>query len=401
MQRRRSLSLLLFAAIFAAGLSPTYQAFSSLPSEVTLPRGHLVRLTPLPGLSLSGTAGHGDVVSVPQSGRGSALVRLFGGPVMKRIRVSAVSERQVVVGGGAIGIDMALGRPTVVGFSAPARNPFPWCSPARDAGLRLGDRIVAVGSTPVFEGLDLTAAVDEAGRHHRAVVLRMERDGHTLERRLAPFYDQGSGTYRIGVYVRDRLTGVGTVTLADPKNGTWAALGHAVAHESLKGDGDLYPASIAGITPGHRGSPGAKIGLLLPGAKPIGHVTGSTPVGVVGTLAHPPRGRMLPVAEPDEVHTGPATLYTVLERGRIEGFRVLIERKLLTRGRTSKALIVRATDPDLLARTGGIVQGMSGSPLVQDHHLVAAVTHVFVNDPTRGFAVYASWMLDAANRQGG
>lgn len=360
-----------------------------------------MHLAAYPGLTLSGTPGHGDFVSVPASGHGRLLVRLFGGPVVKQIDVRAVRERQVVVGGGAVGIDVPLGRPTVVGFSTPAKAQIMWRSPAREAGLRPGDRIVAVGSRPVFGGLDLTAAVDEAGRHHQNVLLRMERNGHPLERRLAPVFDADSGTYRIGVFVRDRVTGVGTITFGDPQKGTWAALGHAVAHERVRGGGELFPARIVGLTPGRRGVPGAKIGVLLPGGEPIGHVTRSTPVGVVGTLSHPPRGQLLPVAEPDEVHTGPATLYTVLERGRIEGLRVLIERKLATRGRTSKAIIVRATDPRLLARAGGIVQGMSGSPIVQDGHVVAAVTHVFVNDPTRGFAVYTAWMLDEADRQGG
>lgn len=392
--------MLVFAAIFAAGLSPTYRALSSVPSHIAAPAGHRIDLGRLPGLTLGGPAADAQAVVAPPAGHAPAVVRLFGGPVVKRIDVRSRPARRVVVGGGAVGIDVPLRRPTVIGFVPEAQRPG-GRSPAEEAGLRAGDRILAVGRVPVQRGLDLSAAVEEAGRHHRPVLVKLERHGRPLERRLAPVYDVRSGSYRIGVFVRDRLSGIGTMTFADPLSGRWAALGHPIQEPPSGVGGTLLQARVVGLRPGRRGTPGAKVGVVAPSLPEIGRVTRSTPVGVVGTLVLPPFGKIATVAEPDEVHVGPATLYTVLDRGGIEGFRVRIERRLHPRGHTSKALIVRVTDPDLLRRAGGIVQGMSGSPIMQDGRLVGAVTHVFVNDPTRGFAVYAAWMLDETDRQGG
>lgn len=406
MSGRKISSLLVFALILAAWLSPTYQDLAALPKHLTLPAGDVLRLGALPGLTLEGEAVSGHALTLPRAGVTTAGVKLWGGPVVKRIHIRAVRRRQVVLGGRAIGVVMPFGAPVVVGY-APLRSEGMFLhSPAAEAGVRLGDRILKIGSVWVHGDRDVVAAVDRTARCRRGVPVRIERNGRPLDRMLDPVYDSKSGAWRIGLFVKDGMSGVGTLTFSLPEERIWAALGHPVLDApagALRG-GRIVGADILGVNPGRRGIPGEKIGVLDNSGAILGRIRGNTPVGLVGTVVQPSPGLRVSLGTPDEVHPGAATVYTVLDGVRVRGFQVRIEKKLPVPHPTPKAFILRVTDPELLREAGGIVQGMSGSPIVQNGRLIGAVTHVFVNDPTRGFGVYATWMLDGASqaaRKGG
>lgn len=399
MRRRRFVSLLLFTLIFICGASPTYRALVSLPAGITLPVGHHLHLGHLPGLAVD-AGGRGPSLQPSRIGTYRVRLRLFGGPVVKEIHVKAVPPQKVILGGQSIGIVMHLGGTVVVGFSDLPGKGGP--NPAKAAGLVVGDRIVAADRMRVHKDSDLLQAINRAGRQRRPVSIALVRGGQSLERGLRPVYDAETGLYRLGIYVKDDITGVGTLTFVRPHDRAWAALGHPVADRMTRvpvGPGHIVPAAVVGVTPGRRGTPGEKLGLLTEGHDSLGPVKKNTPVGIMGTFDHAPSGKEIPVATAAEVREGPATLYTVIHGQEVQGFSVVIERKLHVSNLSPKAFILRVTDPKLLASTGGIVQGMSGSPLVQGGRLIGAVTHVFINDPSRGFGVYAEWMLDAMDRR--
>ena len=402
MSGRRISAVLAFCLIFAAWLSPTYQELTRLPGTLTLSVGDRLRMISSPGLTLEGSGhdGTGDVVVARRrAGWSAAGVRLWGGPVVKRIRVQTIPSRKVVLGGSSIGVVMPYGAPVVVGYAPLRERGLLFRSPAHDAGLKLGDRILKIGQEWVHADGDVARAVDRAARLQRVVSVVVERGGQPLERRLDPVYDPRRGSWRIGLFVKDGVSGVGTLTFSVPRSRLWCALGHPVVGtpggRASRG-GRILEADVLGLKAGRRGIPGEKIGLLDNDRPYLGRILESTPVGLVGRLFKEPRGRLVRLGTPDEVHPGPATIYTVLDGHRVENFRVEIERKLPTSRPSAKAFTLRATDPELLRRAGGIVQGMSGSPIVQDGRLVGAITHVFVNDPTRGFGVYALWMLNGA-----
>jgi len=395
----RRIASLLALSLFAAGFcSPQYRALAQLPDHITLPRGDALRLS---GLGAFGHRAEGGVRFVGGQGglqlqaRGSGSAVLTFGPVpVKRVAVRATAPRRVLLGGEAIAVTVR-GRSTVAALDRVPTTEGPLRFPAGEAGLRVGDVLLSIDGHDVRTDGALHELVQSAGQKGRPVrVTVLREDGrHTL--RLQPAFDRRLGRYRIGVYVRDQLSGVGTLSFADPERRTFAALGHPVALAAgarLSGRGEIAPAVVFGVLKAKRGRPGQKLGALDASLSPVGRITRNADVGIGGRLAHLPQGRLVAIATPAEVHAGPAELYTVLRGHKVEAFAVRVERVVLDRRAGSKGMVVRIVDRRLIELSGGIVQGMSGSPIVQDGRLVGAVTHVFVHDPTRGYATFASWM---------
>jgi stage IV sporulation protein B len=391
---RKSAGLLLFLLTSVMALQPSFQAWLSVPGHLAWEAGRPWR-PPVPrGLTVDG---EGEPVV-----RTETHAWRFAGVPVKTALVEPVTSPRVRLGGETIGILLRGGGLVVVGEAAVADADGRRVCPARAAGIRVGDRIVSVDGQEVTRETDVAARVDAAGRRGRALTLGIARRDLRMVRRVRPVYDMEVGRWRIGLFVRDGTSGVGTLTFVDPRSGRWAALGHPVAgrdREPVAAQGAITAATVVRIHSGERGVPGQKLGVLDPTVR-LGRVDRNTDVGLMGTVTGDlARGRIVPVAPVAEVHPGPATLWTVLYGQRVEPFRVRIERIVHTARPTSKAFILRVTDGRLIRAAGGIVQGMSGSPITQDGRLVGAVTHVFVNDPTRGFGVFAWWMLEAGGRQ--
>ena len=197
----------------------------------------------------------------------------------------------------------------------------------------------------------------------------------------------------------DQVTGIGTVTWYDPQNGTFGTLGHGVNDAQGKllklTAGSAYRAQVAAVTKGKAGQPGQLRGSLA-GTEPIGQLTCNTDRGLFGRTETGWTGTPLAVAEPAEIRTGSATIYSTVGDGGVREYSVEILKIYPNTPAGDKNLLLKVTDPALLEATGGIVQGMSGSPIIQDGKLIGAVTHVLVNDPTRGYGIFIENMLDAA-----
>lgn len=268
-------------------------------------------------------------------------------------------------------------------------------SPAEEAGLRVGDRLLALNGTTLDQASTLREQLSRSSGE--PAVLSVERDGRAMGFTVRPAFQEGG--WRLGVMVRDRIAGLGTVTFYDPESGLFGALGHGV--NTSKGDileirsGDAFETTVSGVKRGQSGTPGSLLGQAAGGDR-IGSVERNTPQGLFGhSAAEELEGEALPLAEREEITTGPAEIWSNVSGDRIECYAVEIEAVRFDREQCRDLRLV-VTDPRLLAQTGGIVQGMSGSPIIQNGKLIGAVTHVLVRDPTRGYGILIGHMLDAA-----
>ncbi len=266
-------------------------------------------------------------------------------------------------------------------------------SPADRAGIKPGDVITSVNGCEVCTNSELGEAVQLSADVTRIV---LKRSGSEISAELAP--ENNGGTLKIGAWVRDSAAGIGTLTFLDPESLIFGGLGHAVSDVTTGGavplrTGEITSAEIYDVIKGKEGSAGELCGTILPNSD-IGELAGNTEAGVFGRLTETVEGETVPVAFRQEVKTGAATVLTTVDGSEPREYEIEIERINLLDLNGSKGMVIRITDDELLEKTGGIVRGMSGSPILQDGMLIGAVTHVLVSDPARGYAVFAESMLD-------
>ena len=265
---------------------------------------------------------------------------------------------------------------------------------AKKAGLKVGDEILKVDDTPVDSTEDVRNALQ---RCTGDVELLVERDGKELKLTMAP-RETGDGK-RLGVYLRQGIAGIGTVTWYDPQTHRFGTLGHGV--NSADGElldmaeGRAYDAQVASVKKGAAGEPGQLKGAVAAGQE-IGSLYRNTQQGIFGISDRGWNGEMLPVGETKDIRTGAAMIRSTVSGDTVQEYSVEILKIYRGSRPDGRNLLLKITDPALLESTGGIVQGMSGSPLVQDGKLIGAVTHVLVNDPTMGYGIFIENMLEAA-----
>jgi len=270
-------------------------------------------------------------------------------------------------------------------------------SPAGEAGVQPGDRIFAVNGKTVSGSDDFLAAVKAAGA--LPVSLRAERDGRELDMVVKPARGLDGESY-LGLWLRSSISGIGTVTFHDPASGLYGALGHGVCAGEHGGSllpitgGSIGPAAVGEVIRGQKGMPGELVGVSGSGGS-LGSVDRNTNAGIFGSAAGIQGFQLLPVAAAGEVRLGEALILSTVSGDVPQTYRVEITR--IAKGDEDlRQLSLQVTDERLLALTGGIVQGMSGSPIIQDGKLVGAVTHVLVEEPTRGYGILMESMLAAA-----
>lgn len=269
-------------------------------------------------------------------------------------------------------------------------------SPAQKAGVKAGDVIISVNGAAVYSNEQLS---EEVQTSPDSVEIILRRDSGELSLTAEPLFNGES--YKIGAWVRDSAAGLGTLTFADPVTGEFGGLGHAIS-DITTGDpiplrsGQITSAEILGVIKGQDGSAGELCGSITANSD-IGALELNTPCGIFGKLSVPVNTDPLPVAYRQEVTAGSASILTTVDGCTPKEYAVQIERINLLDLNGSKAMVIRITDKELLDKTGGIVRGMSGSPIIQNGRLVGAVTHVLLNDPTRGYGIFAETMLETIN----
>ncbi len=269
-------------------------------------------------------------------------------------------------------------------------------NPAKESGIELGDRITSIDGAVINSVTEFIESIQKS--EGRDLKIQVKRGTDEIAITLKPALSKSENKYKIGVWVRDSAAGIGTVTFVVPQTGAFAGLGHGIC-DTETGEvlgmtrGVVTKVTISGIAPGVPGTPGELKGVL--GAEKTGTLVGNTHEGVFGIFSeeHCPSGEALPLAAFDEIKEGSAEILCTLDNGACGRYTIEIQSKSENDG--NKNFVLCVTDPALLEKTGGIVQGMSGSPIIQGGKLVGAVTHVFVNDPTRGYGIYIGNMLES------
>ena len=304
------------------------------------------------------------------------------------IPVSVSAADSLIPVGEVVGLELHENRLIIAAFDdVLGKN-------ARDAGLLAGDELLAMDGTAVHSPGD----VREALNHARGIItLTIRREGKERTLRVNPVITADGP--RLGLFLRQGITGIGTVTWYDPHTGTFAALGHSVnGSDGTPVDmtgGCAYTARIQSVRPGKTGAPGQLVGIVTD-PTPLGDLSKNAPQGIFGTCAAGWDGDAMPICDEADIRTGPATIRSTVNGSTPRDYSVEILKLYAGDREDGRNMLLRVTDPALLEATGGIVQGMSGSPIIQDGKLIGAVTHVLVNDPTTGYGIFIENMLNAA-----
>lgn len=301
--------------------------------------------------------------------------------------VRVLAAQQLVPVGQVIGLQLYNDTVTVAAYDDVLG------SAAKTAGLKIGDTIVRINGASITCAEDVRAALDSC---ENELNLTVTRGGRQRELTLTPVQTENGP--RMGVYLRQGIAGIGTVTWYDPDTGAFGALGHGVCDSGglLKMTrGSVYDASVTEVKKGKSGDPGQLKGTAR-AMEPMAPLLRNTAQGVFGVTAQGWKGEALPIAEYSQIRLGPASIRAQIGSGKAQEYSVDILKIYPQTRADCRNFLLKVTDPELLSTTGGIVQGMSGSPIIQDGKLVGAVTHVLVNDPTAGYGIYIQNMLDAA-----
>lgn len=329
-----------------------------------------------------------------------AQLMLFDVIPVKTVSVKVVEEKLLVPCGTPFGIKMFTNGVMVVGV-ADIESTGKMVNPAAVAGVKVGDIITAVNGKAVTQNSQVAKLIESSAG--KSVELSIKRNEETLTATLTPILSDVDGSYKGGLWVRDSTAGIGTVTFYDPSTGSFGGLGHGICDVDTNElmplrSGDVVSVTISGIVKGQKGRAGELRGYFN-NDFPVGQLQANSEGGVYGTLnSSPVSTEAIPLAVKQEVKTGAAQIYTTVDGTMPKAYQIEIESINYQDGTKTKNLVVKVTDPELLSKTGGIVQGMSGSPIVQNGKLVGAVTHVFVNDPTRGYGILAENMLEISEK---
>lgn len=425
MRKYRALTGILLAIIFmAVCISPQVSSLLSLPDKqkVVVGEANTIQLNLPPALlqkvdlKISDSprsvfaAGQDPAIVVSRlgssceitalkPGKAAVSLNLLGHIPIKTIEVEALPAKRLVVGGHSIGVLLQSRGIMVVGFAPITGSDGKKYYPAREQGVEIGDLIFKVDGENVSSENDLARIID--GKSDQPLNLSIERRGRKIIIPMKPVHCPETNRFRIGVFVRDGVVGVGTLTCWDPDTNKFAALGHVIVDADTKQGidvlkGRVVSASIQTIKAGKPGRPGEKIGVFDDQGGVNGAITKNSSAGIFGQtdvpVTNPVESYSMEVGYAHQVKTGKAQMLTVVNGEDIEKWDIVIE-KVYPQRNNGKGMVIRVTDPRLLSISGGIVQGMSGSPIIQDNKLVGAVTHVFINDPSSGYGIFMDNIL--------
>jgi len=308
----------------------------------------------------------------------------------------------VIPGGQSIGVSIDVEDVIITGLEEIETPEGVTVNPGLRAGLQIGDIIIAIDGVDVKTASDVHDIIENT--QQKTVTLKIGRRGELLHIDIDPVKSADDGVYRLGLWVKEKTAGIGTLTFYSPETGKFAALGHGITDaETGKvlniSEGQLLESRIISLKEGKKGSPGELQGIFYEADEPLGQLEKNIDIGIYGTayqqLTNELYTEPIQTAYSYEIKEGPAKILTTLNGDEVCSYEIEIE-SISAGNSENKNMIIKVTDKNLLAASGGIIQGMSGSPIIQDGKLVGAVTHVLVNDPTRGYGIFIENMLEAA-----
>lgn len=375
-------------------------ADSKLPDEFYVASGENFDVFSKYNLQVVSKNGSDAVASTSVDGnnrRQEVELSILGIIPVKTVGVTTTQRTQVIPSGDPFGVKIFTNGVMVVGMTE-VDSELGLINPAKEAGLKEGDVIVSINDLQVFSNRQVAAIIEKFGEN--GVKMEVNRNGTQLTVEFNAVYSESMGKYKAGIWVRDSSAGIGTLTFYEPQSKSFGGLGHGICDVDtgellpLK-SGEIIPAEITSVIKGSSGAPGELCGYFKE-TSILGNLTTNSEVGVYGSLQDvPPSKQTVEVALKQEIEEGPAQIITTIDENEPQYYDIEITRIYYKSNTAQKNMVIKVTDENLIQKTGGIVQGMSGSPIIQNGRLVGAVTHVFVNDPTQGYAIFAENMIYA------
>lgn len=331
----------------------------------------------------------GSVIEVP--------VKFLGITVGTK-KITVKEDRQVWLGGQAVGVAMYTNGLFVTDTVAVENAEGKFITPAANAGIRKGDYIVSANGIKLDDVSTMDAVLKAC--NGEKITLGVQRDGTNFEVMITPVKSIEDQKYRLGLWMRDSAAGLGTVTYVDTRDNHYMALGHAICDgDSGKvlavGNGRIVDCTISSVQKGTKGNAGELKGSFGVGAQVLGTIEENTQFGLKGTVDETfQKGELVKLGSKELVHEGAAEIYSTVDGTGVKKYQIEIVHVNDQTHPQEKSMVIKVTDPVLLEKTGGIVQGMSGSPIVQDGKLIGAVTHVMLSDSARGYGIFIDWMIN-------
>ncbi|MBC5637161.1 SpoIVB peptidase [Ornithinibacillus sp. BX22] len=402
---------LLLLTLLIVPFTPPIQNYFTIPNKIVTFQNQFPLEVPNLGNAVqvyASTDNNSEAVNassfhVTEPGDSQLYYSVAGVPI-KKVDVSILKDVKVIPGGQSIGVQLQTLGVLVVGHHL-VNGENGTMSPGEEAEIKVGDVIMEINGQKIEEMKDVKPIVEESGKSSEPLKVKVKRGKETFDTELKPVLDEKENEYRIGLYIRDSAAGIGTMTFFEPKSKKYGALGHVISDMDTKKpieihDGTIVRSTVTSIQKGNNGTPGEKQAKFSIRENKIGTITKNSPFGIFGKLDESIENgkydKPMPIALSHEVKEGPAKILTVIDGEKVEEFDVEIVSSVPQKTPATKGMVIQITDPKLLEATGGIVQGMSGSPIIQNDKVIGAVTHVFVNDPTSGYGVHIEWMLQDA-----
>lgn len=372
---------------------------SMLPNNIILMQGEVLNLNTVLGVNVKNaktvTASSNLNNSIfEETGKMNLELNLFNLFSVKDVTVNVIPKTTVIPLGKAIGMKMYTKGVLVVGMSEIEGQ-----KPYENSGIETGDKIVEVNNVKINNTEELIACVNSSKGENIEITYISDNEEEVTN--ISPV-KTGDNEYKLGLWVRDAAAGVGTLTFYEPSTGEFGALGHGIndvdTYELIDiANGELVTTNIVDIVKGEDGTPG-EIRGVIDGGSTIGSIYKNTSYGVYGKVVDTSRLNLskddeIEVANRSEITTGKAEIMCELENGKTEKYEIEIQKIFLENNQDNKSMLIKVTDEDLIEKTGGIIQGMSGAPIIQNGKFIGAVTHVLVNDSKMGYAVFADLMI--------
>ena len=393
-----------FVMVMAAFLLPSIKKVSSLPDEMVVTYSDIQQsnetdeYTSFINLELPkniNVATNGELTETFLN------VKLFNLFTIKKVPVRLLTDTDVYVGGETVGFNLYSDGVICVGSNAVATSEGTK-EPIKDSGLQTGDAILKIEDIEINNIEDIDRIINLPTFAGQELALTIKRDEKEEKVNITPVFDMLTQKYKLGLWVRNNASGVGTLTYVKQSDFRFGAVGHPIVDSSLGENfevesGNIYKCRLLGIKKGEKNNPGEIKSSINLSDDAIGLADTNCKYGVYGNILNKgciDASRTATLGGRLSVHLGDAKIYCNLDNMGVKAYDVKIIKANKQNSADDKSMTIKVTDKELLEKTGGIIQGMSGSPIVQNGKIVGAVTHVFVNDPTRGYGVYIDWMID-------
>nr|WP_242853246.1 SpoIVB peptidase [Pseudobacteroides cellulosolvens] len=327
-------------------------------------------------------------------------MNLFGLIPVKTMEINVVPSREVIACGNTIGVKIRTKGLLVIGVSDVEDLSGNKNFPAKQTGIKPGDLILQANGNDLVSINDFIEQIDNSGGQN--INLSIKHGDEVLNKYIKPVKSSDDNKYHLGLWVRDSTAGIGTLTFYDPGTKSFGALGHGITDLDTGKimpvkDGEILESTILSVKKGKQGAPGELKGIFMEQRKRLGAISKNSEFGIYGSLddnaASRIEGKLYPIALKSQLREGPAKILSNIDGSDVREYDVQIQKVSRQKLDSAKGMVIKVTDPELLSLSGGIVQGMSGSPIIQDGRIVGAVTHVLVNDPTRGYGIFIEKMM--------